>query len=81
MKRFQRTKKKIRKKTPGARIGIYFKKRKPSYVKCKCGAKLNRAKLTPIQLKKLPKTKKRPQRPYPELCSRCMREMLKQKVR
>jgi large subunit ribosomal protein L34e len=81
MKRFQRTSKKMKKKTPGGKTGVYFKKKKPSHHKCKCKAKLNRAKLTPNQLKKLPKVKRRPERPYPEMCSGCMRQMLKESVR
>lgn len=81
MKRFQRVKIKVKKRTPGGRTTIHFRKRKPSPAKCgKCGTKLNRARLNPTQLRKLPKTKKRPERPYPELCPRCMREKVKSKV-
>jgi len=74
--------KKYKVKTPGGRTVAHFKKRKSSYARCKkCGAKLNRPKLSVEQLKRLPKTKKRPERPFPELCSKCMREHFKEKVR
>jgi len=69
-------------KTPGGKNVTHFKKRRPSYFKCKkCGAKLNRPKLSVKELKRLPKTKKRPQRPFSELCSKCMREYFKDRVR
>ena len=69
-------------KTPSSKNVTHFKKRRPSYIKCKqCGAKLNRPKLSVKKLKRLPKTKKRPERPFPELCSKCMRQHFKDKVR
>jgi len=74
--------KRVKIKTSGGKTVIHFKKRKPSYAVCKnCGAKLNKPKLSVKQLKNLPKTKKRPERPFPELCSKCMREYFKSKVR
>ena len=77
-----RSKKRYNIKTPGGKNVRHFKKKRPSFATCKkCGAKLNRAKLNFRQLKRLPKTKKRPERPFPELCSRCMREHFKNKVR
>jgi len=77
-----RTKKKIKVVTPGGRTVVHIKKKKPAYHKCGvCGAKLNRAKLNPTQLKKLPKVRRRPERPLPHLCPRCMREELKRRVR
>ena len=69
-------------KTPGGRTVTHFKSNKASYAVCKsCGAKLNRPKLMVRDIKKLSKTKKRSERPFPELCSRCMREYFKAKVR
>ncbi len=77
-----RSKKRHKVKTPGGRNVTHYKKKRPSYARCKnCGAKLNRPKLSVKQLKKLPKTKKRPERPFPELCSGCMRKYFKNKVR
>jgi len=77
-----RSKKRYKVKTPGGKNVTHFRKKKPSYDRCKkCGAKLNRPKLSVKELKRLPKTKKRPERPFPELCSKCMREYFKEKVR
>lgn len=69
-------------KTPGGRTVTHFKSKKASYAVCKnCGAKLNKSRLMVKNIKKLSKSKKRPERPFPELCSRCMREHFKAKVR
>lgn len=76
-----RTRKRTKKKTPGKITKWVIKKKRHSHARCVCGAKLNRARLTPIQRKKLTKTKKRPSRPYPELCSKCMRDKIKSMVK
>jgi large subunit ribosomal protein L34e len=77
-----RSTKKYKVKTPGGRTVVHLKTKKPGYARCKnCGAKLNRFKLTVKAIKKLSKTEKRPARPFPELCSRCMRKYFKEKVR
>lgn len=77
-----RSTKKYKVKTPGGRTAVHMKTKKPGYARCKnCGAKLNRFKLTVKAIKKLSKTEKRPARPFPELCSRCMRKYFKEKVR
>lgn len=69
-------------KTPGGRTVTHFKSKRSSYEVCKnCGAKLNRPKLKVKDIKKLPKTGKRPERPFPELCSNCMREYFKEIAR
>lgn len=77
-----RSTKRYKVKTPGGRNVIHFKKRKTSYIVCKkCGAKLNRSKLNLKEIRKLSKTKKRPERPFPNLCSKCIRIYFKEKVR
>jgi large subunit ribosomal protein L34e len=77
-----RSTKKFNVRTPGGRTNIHLKRRKPHYATCKnCGAKLNRSKLSVKEQNTLPKTKKRPERPFPELCSKCMRLYFKDKVR
>ncbi len=82
MKRKNRTKIKGKVKTPGGKSIWHFKKRRVSHSICgRCGAKLNRARLNPKELKKTSKVKRRPERPFPELCSKCMREVIKSKVR
>jgi len=84
MRRMLRTRarKKVGVKTPGQRNVIKIKQKKHSYEKCGvCGHKLNRPKLNTIERMRLPKTKKRPERAYPELCSKCMREKVKENIR
>ncbi|MEM5814535.1 MAG: 50S ribosomal protein L34e [Candidatus Aenigmatarchaeota archaeon] len=74
--------KKTRIVTPGGRTVTHFKQAKPAPAVCgTCGAKLGRAKLTPAEVKKLPKVQRRAQRPLPHLCPKCMREKLKEMVR
>jgi large subunit ribosomal protein L34e len=67
-------------RTPGGRTRLHYKKKKPSKAKCaQCGALLKGvARARASRLKDIPKTKKRPERPYPNLCSRCARERIKQ---
>jgi len=82
MRREKRTRKRTKVKTPGGKTVWHFKKRRVSHAICgRCGAKLNRSRLNPTELRKISKVKRRPERPFPELCSRCMREVLKSKVR
>lgn len=67
---------------PGGRTVVQYRKKKPSCHKCgECGVKLNRARLNTLKMSKLSKSQRRPERPYPELCSRCMRERFKKMVR
>lgn len=71
-------------KVPGGRTNIQFRKKKPSKSKCsKCGEQLSGVpKELPSKLKKLAKTKRRPERPYGGvLCSPCTRLLLKEKAR
>jgi len=55
---------------------IAYKKRKCSIPHCSgCGEKLSGiSKAFKFKLRKTPKTKKRASRPYPHLCSACMRK-------
>jgi large subunit ribosomal protein L34e len=76
--------KKVKIRTPGNRLIIRVRGKKPSTAKCaKCKKPLSGVpRLRPSQLRKLPKTKRRPTRPYGGyLCSSCMRELIKEKVR
>ena len=84
MRRALRTRARKKRKivTPGGKTVVHIKQKKPAYIKCgNCGAKLNRSKLNPTEIKKLPKAKRRPERPLPHLCSGCMREEMKKMVR
>ena len=74
---------KVKKRIPGNKTNVHFKRRNPSPAKCgNCGKKLNGVpRLRPKKLVKLTKTKKRPERPYGgHLCSSCSREIFKEKV-
>ena len=71
-------------KVPGGRTVIHFKKKKPAKAKCgKCGAFLpGVARERPYKMQNMPKTAKRPERPYGgNLCSKCTRALLKAKAR
>ena len=70
-------------RTPGNRLVIHYRRRKPKVAKCaRCGKPLHGVpRLRPSELRKLPKSKRRPDRPYGgNLCSECMREVMKEKV-
>ena len=67
-------------KTPGGKTTVHYKEKKPKLGKCgKCGAKLKGvARIT----RNIPKSKKKPERPYGgNLCSRCMRALFVEKAK
>ncbi len=71
-------------RTPGGRTTTHFRKKKPSKAKCgNCGKQLAGVpRELPSKMKNLPKTKKRPERPYGGvLCSKCTRSLLKNQAR
>lgn len=75
--------KRIKRKTPTG-ITIIYRRKKPNKARCsKCGRELHGVpRLRAVQIRKLSKTKKRPERPYGgNLCSSCMRELMKEKAR
>jgi len=79
-----RTLRRVFVKTPSGINKIHYRKRKPSKAKCgACGKQLAGVpRELPSKMRNLPKTKKRPERPYGGiLCSQCMRELFKNKVR
>ncbi len=64
-------------KTPGSKSVIHYRERKPKKAHCgSCGSLLSGVpREKPSVMRRLPKTAKRPERPYGGvLCSRCMRE-------
>ena len=70
--------------TPGNRNKVAYKKRKPSKAVCsRCRALLKGVpRERPYKMQNMPKTMKRPERPYGGvLCSKCMREMMAKKAR
>lgn len=79
-----RSLRKIFTKVPGGGTNVHFKKRKHKAAKCgNCGALLKGVpRELPFKMRSMPKTKKRPERPYGGvLCSRCMRQGIISKVR
>jgi large subunit ribosomal protein L34e len=71
-------------KTPGGRTVVRYKDSKPLKAKCAgCGKQLaGTLRELPSKMRKIAKTKKRPQRPFGGvLCSSCMREKLKKEAR
>jgi large subunit ribosomal protein L34e len=82
--RRSRSLRKVHRKVPGGRTVVHYKKKKPGKAKCgRCGAALKGVpRERPYKMRKLCKTKKRPERPYGGvLCSKCMRELFKEKAR
>ena len=71
-------------KTPGNETKIHYRERKPKKLTCaRCDTPLSG---TPREihskLRTMPKSSKRPERPYGGvLCSKCTRDVLKQKMR
>lgn len=71
-------------KVPGGRTALHYKERKPGKAKCsKCSSLLKGVpRERSLKMHKLPKTKKRPERPYGgNLCSKCMRALIVDKAR
>ena len=74
---------KVKVKVPSG-VKIHYKRRKPSKAKCaECGKILAGVpREIPSKMQNMPKTQKRPERPYGgKLCSKCTRELMKTKVR
>ena len=79
-----RSLRKIFRKVPGGNTHLHFKRRKPKIAKCgNCGAILKGIpRELPFRMRNLPKTKKRPERPFGGvLCSKCMRNEIINKMR
>ena len=70
-------------RTPGGRTVTHYEKRKPGPARCAvCGRPLAGVpRLRSSKLRKLPKTAKRPERPYGGyLCHRCLTRLLKASI-
>ena len=74
-----RTFRRIYVKTPGGKVKMQYKRRKPDYAKCSCGARLMGVpRNIPAKIRKFSKSERRPERPYGgSLCSKCMRMKIK----
>ena len=71
-------------KVPGGATKLHYKERNPGKAMCsKCSGVLKGVpRERPLKMHKLPKTKKRPERPYGgNLCSKCMRNLIVEKAR
>ena len=74
-----RTFRRVFKKTPGGKTKKVYLKRKPGKAQCAdCGAYLKGVpRERPYKMQNMPKTKKRPERPYGGmLCSKCTRKKI-----
>ena len=74
----------VKVRLPSGKVVIRERKKRPRIAKCAiCKKPLHGIpRLRASQLKKLAKTKKRPERPYGGyLCSKCMRELMREKAR
>ena len=74
----------IKVKTPGNRNTTHYVKRKPSKAKCgNCGRPLlGVTRVRASELKRIPKTQKRPQRPFGGvLCSVCSKRVIIDRTR
>ena len=79
-----RTLRRVFVRTPGSKTVIHYRKRKPSKAICgNCKTQLAGVpRERPYKMANLPKTAKRPERPYGGvLCSACTRKLLQQKAR
>lgn len=74
----------VLKKTPGGRIVVHYEKKKPKKAKCAiCKSKLRGVpNLLPVKMRNLPKSSKRPDRPYGGfLDHKCLEKLIKKAVR
>lgn len=79
-----RTFRRVSKKTPGGKVVLHHVLRKPKKAHCgTCGDVLKGvARERPIKMQNMPKTMKRPERPFGGvLCSKCLRQQIKDKIR
>jgi len=71
-------------RTPGGELKIHYEKRRPGPARCAiCGRVLGGVpRLRPVELRKLSKTERRPERPYGGvLCPSCLARLLRKSVR
>jgi large subunit ribosomal protein L34e len=75
---------KVFRKTPGGKTVKHYRNKIPSKASCgMCGTELNGVpRLTKAKLNNMPKTQKRPERPFGGvLCSACAKIVIKQEAR
>lgn len=81
--RKSRTYRRVFRRVPSGESRLFYKKRKPSKAVCVCGKNLQGvARATPCKMQNMPKTAKRPERPFGGvLCGQCMRNVMIAKAR
>ncbi len=75
---------KVKRKLPGGRMQVSFEKKRPRKAVCaSCGMQLlGVPQEIPSQLKKMPKSQRRPERPYGGvLCFNCLKESMMERAR
>lgn len=79
-----RSLRRVKRVAPGGKVKLHYRKRKPKVAHCsKCKAVLKGIpRERPYKMMNMPKTKKRPERPYAgKLCSPCLRHLMKEEAR
>ncbi len=79
-----RSLRRVYRRLPGGQTVIHYEKRRPGPARCAiCGRPLNGVpRLRPVELRKLPKVQRRPERMYGGvICPSCLARILKMKVR
>ena len=73
-----KTFRRVKVKTPGNRISIHYKERKPKKLVCpNCSTDLKGTlRLRPIQQSKVSRSQKRSERAYSNLCARCAKKTM-----
>jgi len=76
-----RSLRRVQRRTPGARTVTHFEKKRPSKPVCgNCGKPLNSIARQDV-VRALSKSSRRSERPYPELCPKCARAKIKEKLK
>lgn len=78
-----RSYKRIKVRVPSGETRVHYERRKSFVPRCaRCGAILGGVPRKPSEHRRLPKTMKRPERPFGGvLCHRCLEEIIKSHVR
>ncbi len=79
-----RSMRRVKVKTPGSKVVMHYRKRNPQIAHCTgCGKQLSGVpRARPYKMQNMPKTKKRPERPFGGvLCPGCARELIKKEAR
>jgi len=79
-----RSKRRVYVRVPSGEVRVHYEPRKPGPARCAvCGKPLNGVpRARPVELRKLAKTEKRPERPYGGvLCANCLARLLRESAR